>query len=276
MQLSPKTMIAGVIAAAILTVAPTASAAIPTGGSTGMQIVASALSQAYLKSSSNTDKARFTVGGGGSGAGISGAAAGTFAIGNSSRAWKSSDGSGLQFWPVTNEPFVVVVNPRNPIRSLTEAQIQGIFKGTTTNWKDVGGSNCAIKGYTRTGTSGTLSTFKTLYLGGASISTSFAAVGSNGLIRSSVANNACAVGFVTYAYTVGTTVIKSMPVAGIAPSLANVTSGKFKYAGLQYFVTKGTPTGSVLRYIQWVRGSAQAKAIISKYALASSAAVDIH
>ena len=87
MRLSPKTLIAGAVAAAVLAVVPAAGATTySTGGSTGMQILASALAQAYTKSPENKDHVRFTVAGGGSGAGIKGAAAGTFVIGDSSRA----------------------------------------------------------------------------------------------------------------------------------------------------------------------------------------------
>ena len=274
MRLSPKTLIAGAVAAAVLAVVPAAGAATyQTGGSTGMQIVASALAQAYTKSPANKDHARFTVAGGGSGAGIKGAAAGTFVIGDSSRAPAASDAKGLVFTPVTVEPFVVIVNTANKVSSLTQQQISDIFTGKITNWSQVGGSSCAIKGYTRITGSGTLDTFRNLYLGGATISGSFAAQGSNGLVRSGVAGNACGVGFVTYAYTTGTTLpIKAVAVAGVAPSLANVKSGKFTYAGYQYFVTKGAPSGAVANYINWCRSSAAAKAVIERYALPTSAA----
>jgi len=274
MRLSPKTLIAGAVAAAVLSIAPAAGAATyATGGSTGMQVLASALAQAYTKSSENKDHARFTVAGGGSGAGIKNANAGTFVIGDSSRAPASSDPKGLQFWPISVEPFVVIVNPANKVSSLTQDQIAGIFTGSITNWKDVGGKDCAIKGYTRIAGSGTLDTFKTLYLGGTAIAGSFSAQGSNGLVRSSVAGNACAVGFVTFAYTVGNTTIKPLAVGGVAASLANVKAGKFVYAGYQYFVTKGAPTGAIENYIAWARGSSAAKSIISKYALPTNAAM---
>ena len=276
MRLSPKTLIAGAVAAAVLSIAPAAGAATyATGGSTGMQVLASALAQAYTKSSENKDHARFTVAGGGSGAGIKNANAGTFVIGDSSRAPASSDPKGLQFWPISVEPFVVIVNPANKISSLTQEQISGIFLGSITNWNQVGGKDCAIKGYTRIAGSGTMKTFKTLYLGSdkAIISGAFSAQGSNGLVRSGVAGNACGVGFVTFAYTVGNTTVKPLAVAGVAPSLANVKSGKFVYAGYQYFVVKADTGGAVLNYIAWARGSSAAKSIISKYALPTNAPV---
>ena len=82
MRLSPKTLIAGATAAAVLAVAPAAGATTyATGGSTGMQVVATALAQAYTKVTKG--QVRFTVAGGGSGAGVNGVNSGTFVIGNS-------------------------------------------------------------------------------------------------------------------------------------------------------------------------------------------------
>jgi len=275
MRFNPKTLIAGGIAAAILAVVPAAGATTvyQTGGSTGMQVVASALAQQYTKTTKG--KIRITVAGGGSGAGVNGANTGTFAWGDSSNAptaYKHADYGTLVFTPITVEPFVVIVNKANKISNLTLAQIQGIFKGEITNWKDVGGSDCAIKGYTRISGSGTLSTFKTLYLGGAAISSSFSAQGSNGLVRSGVAGNKCGVGFVTFAYTVGTSLpIKPVAVDGVAPSLANTKAGKFAYAGYQFFVTKGEPTGDAATYFQWCRTDPTAQKIIAKYALGTTA-----
>ena len=272
MRLSPKTLIAGTVAAAVFAIVPAAGATTySTGGSTGMQVVASALAQAYTKKTGG--KARFTVAGGGSGAGIKGAAGGTFVNGDSSRAPAKGDAKGLVFTPVTVEPFLVIVNTANKVSSLTQDQIAGIFKGSITNWNQVGGKDCAIKGYTRIAGSGTLATFQTLYLGGAAVASSFSAQGSNGLVRSAVAGNACAVGFVTFAYVVGNTSVKPLAVGGVAASLANVKSGKFVYAGYQYFVTKGAPTGAIENYIAWARGSGAAKSIVSKYALPTNAAM---
>ena len=272
MRFNPKTLIAGGIAAAILAVVPAAGATttIQTGGSTGMQVVASALAQQYTKTTKG--KIRITVAGGGSGAGINGAAGGTFAWGDSSTNPPPATPVGLTYTPITVEPFVVIVNKANKVSNLTLAQIQGIFKGEITNWKDVGGTDCAIKGYTRISGSGTLSTFKTLYLGGAAISSAFSAQGSNGLVRSGVAGNKCGVGFVTFAYTVGTTLpIKGVAVDGVAPSLENTKAGKFSYAGYQFFVTKGEPTGDAATYFQWCRTDPTAQKIIAKYALGTTA-----
>jgi phosphate transport system substrate-binding protein len=253
-----------VAAAAMVVVAPAAAdAAVKTGGSTGLQLLAQKLGNTYKAQKG----VKVTVAGGGSGAGIKGAASGKFDIGNSSRDPGGSDASGLWFTPITREPFVVIVNPKNTIKSLTAAQIKSIFLGQTTKWSQLGWKNGgSIKVYSRVGTSGTLATFQKLFLGGAKVTSSAVQLASNGLDRSSVAGNKNGISFVTYAYTVNTKVIRPLKVGGIAPTLKNVLNRSYRYWGYQYFVTKGAPSGAVKTYIDWVRSSKGA-AVIKRYAI---------
>ena len=260
-----RSLISLAAAAAVLVAVPASASAvtIKTGGSTGLQLLAQKLANAYK----HQRGIKVTVAGGGSGAGVKGAASGKFDIGDSSRDPAGSDATGLWFTPVTREPFVVVVNPANPIKSLTEAQIRSIFLGQTTNWAQVGWSRGgAIKLYSRVGTSGTLATFKKLFLGGSSVSSSAVQLASNGLDRASVSRNKKGITFLTFQYTVGTRVVRPLKVGGITGSLKNVLNGSYRYWGYQYFVTKGAPSGAVGAYISWVRSSSGA-AVIKRYAI---------
>ena len=257
--------------AALLAVTGTATAAtkIITGGSTGLQVLGSALAAQYGKETGG--KYRVTVSGGGSGAGQTGAANGTFQIGNSSSDKSSSTPAGTVFTPITKEPFAIIVNKSNPIKGLTGEQVKQIFLGQITNWKDVGwAAGGAIKCFSRVSTSGTRQSFQKLFLGNINtpVSNSCPALASNALDRSSVANTKGGIAYVTYAYTVGSggATVKTIPVDGVAPTLQNVVSGKYKYWNCQYFVTKGEPAGDVKTYIDWVRGSKGA-AVIKSYAV---------
>lgn len=246
-----------------------ATTKIVTGGSTGLQILGTALASAYGKDTKGAY--RVTVSGGGSGAGQTGAANGTFQIGNSSSDKSSSTPGGLVFTPITKEPFAIIVNPANPIKGLTADQVKAIFLGQVTNWKDVGwAAGGAIKCFSRVPTSGTRQSFQKLFLGNIAtpVSNSCPALASNALDRSSVANTKSGIAFVTYAYTIGSggATVKTLPIDGVTPSLTNVVSGKYRFWNCQYFVTKGEPTGDVASYINWVRGPKGA-AVIKSYAV---------
>src|SRR5262249_57719355 len=135
-QMKQRTIIPCVAAAARpgAVPAPAPAVTIKTGGSTGLQLLAQKLANAYKIQHG----VKITVAGGGSGAGIKGAASGKFDIGDSSRDPAATDAHGLWFTPVTREPFVVIVNPHNPKKPLTQAQIKAIFTGKITNWAQVG------------------------------------------------------------------------------------------------------------------------------------------
>ena len=273
MRLTPRTLIVGLVAAAVLAVAPTAGAVTyQTGGSTGMFLLAGALANKYHQINPSI---RFSVAGGGSGAGISGANAETFAIGNSSRAPKVTDAAGLKFTAISYEPILIVVNKNARVSNLTAAQVKGIWEGDITNWSSVGGGNCTIKIYSRLAGSGTLDTFKSVFsVTSDTHSTKYA---SNGLIRAAVTNQPCGIGFVTYAYSVGTAArgIKALSIGGVRPTLQNAASGAYSYAGYQYFVTKGDPSGAVATYIDWCRTSTVAKSIIQRFALVAPSGHDV-
>jgi phosphate transport system substrate-binding protein len=240
-------LVAALMAMMVVTAPAFAVTKIVTGGSTGLQILGSALAAQYGKDSGG--KYRVTVSGGGSGAGQTGASNGTFQIGNSSSDMSSSTPKGLTFTPITKEPFAIVVNKSNPVKGLTAAQ---------------------VKCFSRVATSGTRQSFQKLFLGSIStpVSNSCPALASNALDRSAVANSKSGIAFVTYAYTVGSggATVKTLPIDGVSPSLTNVVSNKYKFWNCQYFVTKGDPAGDVATYINWVR-SAKGAAIIKAYAV---------
>lgn len=60
----------------------------------------------------------------------------------------------LEVIPVVKEGFVFYVNNNNPIDSLSVEQIQKIYTGEITNWKQVGGEDSQIKAYQRPVNSG--------------------------------------------------------------------------------------------------------------------------
>jgi phosphate transport system substrate-binding protein len=55
------------------------------------------------------------------------------------------------------EGFVFIVNPENPVKSLTQAEIRDIYSGKITNWAEVGGDDAEIIAYQRNETSGSQS-----------------------------------------------------------------------------------------------------------------------
>ena len=111
--------------------------------------------------------AKITVTGGGSGVGIAAFVDGSTDIAMSSRKMKMSEkmklqdaGKAYKEVIIANDALSVIVNPSNKVNQLTREQVEGIFTGKITNWKEVGGDDEKIVAYSRESSSGTFEFFK--------------------------------------------------------------------------------------------------------------------
>ena len=83
---------------------------------------------------------RFTLVGGGTGAGIADAARGIVDIGLASRPRAPTDPAGLTFTPFAASAVCLVTHAANPLPGLTRAQLQDLVAARTTSWAHVAGS----------------------------------------------------------------------------------------------------------------------------------------
>jgi phosphate transport system substrate-binding protein len=236
-----------------LVLVPSAGAAtvIRTGGGSVFQLFGTVLAQHYKKVN---PAVTVTVVGGGSGAGISGAARGTFDIGNSSRDKAPADPASLKFIPIGREGFAIAVNPINPIRNFTHAQLKGILTGETTTWSAVGwAAGGPIQVYSRIPTSGSYVNCKRFFTDNQEFVETAPQLASHGITRVDIARDKHGIGCIALSYletAKGT--IRGVPIAGIAPTRRNAIAGRYPYLNNLYFVTNGEPTGPVSAYLEWV------------------------
>jgi phosphate transport system substrate-binding protein len=232
------------------------------GGSTSVLPLAQKLATAYHKAYPKIPAPQ--VQGGQSDIGISGVAGGRFDIGDSSRdPIKGVDPKGLTFTKIARDGVCVITNPSNPISNLSAESVEGIFTGRIRDWSEVSGAHISgpIDLFDRDGASGTQDAFQHIFLGETlKISPSATAETSNGLEQQNVSSDKQAIGFVSFAYTSG---VNPVGYQGIPCNLRNAKSGQ--YAGVRNFwmVTKGTPKGAALKFLQWVTsGNRVTKSII--------------
>ncbi|MDR2383161.1 MAG: substrate-binding domain-containing protein [Prevotellaceae bacterium] len=75
--------------------------------------------------------------------------------------------------PIALDAFVFVVNKDNPVKSLTVAQVQDIYTGEITNWRQVGGQNEMMAPFVRPRNSGSQEIMESLVMKEKNISASF-------------------------------------------------------------------------------------------------------
>lgn len=195
---------------------------------------------------------RITIAGGGSGVGIKQVGEGLVDIGNSGRrpTGQEIEKYGLKLFKWAIDGVAPVVNPKNPVRSLTREQLQQIFAGRIDNWKAVGGPDRRIDLYTRDKASGTRAVFWKKALARGDISPGANFVISNGAMKAAVASDPAAIGYVSVGYIDDS--VSPVALDGIMPSRETVKSGKYPVARGLYSNTRGEPEGLTKAFIDYL------------------------
>lgn len=158
----------------------------------------------YMKKNSSQS---VTVIGGGSGVGIAALLDNTTDIAMSSRSLKMDErlklqdaGRAFKEVIIAYDALSVIVNPLNKISKLTREQIEAIYTGKITNWKDVGGDDMKIVVYSRETSSGTYEFFKEHVLNRKNYASSVLNMPATGAIVQSVSQTKGAIGYIGLAY----------------------------------------------------------------------------
>jgi hypothetical protein len=166
MKTKKSSWLGGLAAAALLTVsAQVAQADITAKGSDTLVILAQKWAEVYMKAN---PEVKIQVTGGGSGTGFAALQNQTTDLANASRPIKAKEKAACikAFKKVPTEYKValdglsVYVHEDNPVTELTLQQLDDVFTGKVTNWKDLGGNNAPITLYSRENSSGTYEFFK--------------------------------------------------------------------------------------------------------------------
>ena len=130
-------------------------------GSTTMQPLISPLADDFVKLHPNIN---MDIAGGGTAVGISAVHNGTSDIGMASRTLTTEESKGINQFQIAFDVLAIVVHPDNPVKTLTLAQIQDIYFGKVTNWKDLGGLDQPIVPVQREISSGSRGAFDEMVL----------------------------------------------------------------------------------------------------------------
>ncbi|MFC1746222.1 phosphate ABC transporter substrate-binding protein [Candidatus Riflebacteria bacterium] len=245
------------------------------GSSTVRPIVQKA-SKVFL--TENTD-VEFNISGGGSSHGIESAATGDVNIGMASRDFKKTEmkkWDGLVTHKIGIDGIAVIVNRWNPIKGITKKQIQDIFTGKITNWKEFGGPDLPIKIISLEEGRSSLDLFNKFFslesrqvgkgkhrytthrvIGSEHYSKAKArTIGPNRDVISNVAFYKNCIGYVS----IGTAQdiffkggrIKLLPLDGVKASVENVSTGKYLLRHTLNLITPGPPTGKAREFIDFL------------------------
>lgn len=209
------------------------SGSIATGGSTSVEKVIGALSEAFMEEYTDVD---ITYDPTGSGAGITGAQDGTLDLGLSSRSLKDEEKEkGMTETTFALDGIAIVVNSENTVEDLSLEQIKELATGEITNWSEVGGIDAPVVLIGREAGSGTRDGFESI-VGVEDTCKYEQELTSTGAVMAGVASNPNAFGYVSLSAVDDT--VKAVTVDGVAATEATVQDGTYKIQRPFVFVTK--------------------------------------
>lgn len=232
------------------------SKAVTIKGSDTMVILGQRWAEEYMKKNPGTVQ----VTGGGSGTGMAALVNGTTDIAMASRQIKESEVQLVQARhnvapqeiPVAKDGVTFYVHESNPITSLTQEQLKGIYLGDITNWKEVGGEDAPIVVYSRENSSGTYVFVKEYVLENGDFTERALTLPGTAAVVNAVSKEKNGIGYGGAAYGKGIKELKVKVGADeIAPSPENIKSGKYPLSRNLFFYVHGEPSGSVKQFIDF-------------------------
>ncbi|MCC5846932.1 MAG: substrate-binding domain-containing protein [Verrucomicrobia bacterium] len=172
--------------------------------------------------------------------------------------------------PIGREAFVFFVNEQNEVRGLTTEQIQGIYSGEITNWRDVGGANQAIRPFQRPENSGSQTMLQTLMEGKTLMEppTEDVVAGMGGIINQT-ANYRNYRGSIGYSFRffasemVQEGQIRFLEVDGVAPTRENIANDTYPLSTNLYAITTPNSKPQTEKLLAWIL-SDQGQEIVKK------------
>jgi len=203
------------------------------------------------------------VTGGGSGVGFAAIMTGTTDIAMASRSMKMDEklkmneaGKAYIEKVIAKDALSIIVNPSNGVSQLTREQLEGIFTGKITNWKQVGGDDLAIVVYSRETSSGTYEFFKEHVLNKKNFGPKALLMPATGAIVQSVSQTKGAIGYVGLAYLEKT--VKALKVSYdkgktfVEPTVENAKNKTYPITRPLYFYYLKSSEKQVAAFVNYI------------------------
>lgn len=213
-----------------------------------------------------------TVTGGGSGVGISALLEGTADIAQASRRIKFDEkqklknkGKSAKEVIVAYDALAVVVHPANKVTNLTREQLEGIFTGKITNWKELGGDDMKIIPYARETSSGTYEFFMEIVLKHKNYMSGIMSMPATGAIIQSISQTKGGIGYVGLAYLHKN--VKAIHVSYdggevfVSPSVENAKNKTYPLVRPLYYYYEEKSESKVKSFIDYVLSPAGQKIV---------------
>ncbi|MFZ5980371.1 MAG: PstS family phosphate ABC transporter substrate-binding protein [Candidatus Zixiibacteriota bacterium] len=209
------------------------------------------------------------VSGGGSGTGIAALLNGGTDICEASRDMKEKEyklakEKGIEPYriSVSLDGIAVFLNEANTVQNLNFAQLKGIYTGSITNWKEVGGNDAQIILYGRENNSGTYAFFKEHVLDEEDYSEYTQTLPGTAAVVNAVSKDVNGIGYGGIAWAKGVkfaAVAKTENDQPILPTMESVSNGTYPVSRDLYWFFSSKPEGELKKLVNWALSEAGQK-----------------
>jgi phosphate transport system substrate-binding protein len=238
-------------------------------GSDTMLPLSQKAAESFMKANPGT---ALVVTGGGTGVGIAALIDGSTDLAQASRKIKFDEAQKLQTAGKSYKEVIaaydalaVVVHPDNKVTNLTREQLEGIFTGKITNWKELGGDDLKIIPYSRETSSGTYEFFKEFVLKNKNYMNGIMSMPATGAIIQSISQTKGAIGYVGMAYI--SKDVKAVHVSYdkgktyVEPTVANAKNETYPIVRALYYYYEAKSAAKVKAFIDYILSDAGQKIV---------------
>jgi phosphate transport system substrate-binding protein len=169
-------------------------------------------------------------------------------------------GVGFRYTPIGKEAFVFFVNSQNPVSDLTVEQLQAIYSGEITNWKELEGNDEIIRPFQRNENSGSQTAFVHFMQGKTIMEPPMEDVVEfmMGIVTQTAdyTNYGNAIGFSFLFYVkemVKNENVKILKINGVYPDLETIGNGTYPLSSSFYAITlTDNDKLNVTKFLEWI------------------------
>lgn len=190
-------------------------------------------------------------------------------ISRDEKAYADGQGVALDETPVALDGFIFITHKDNPVKILTKEQIQGIYMGEITNWKEVGGKDLVITPYIREPNSGSQEKMETIVMKGLEMpnwnfTPLFGMGGPFGMLRSDE-SGICYSLYYYNRFFVEPDLVNQLAIDGIGPTQQTIRNRSYPYTTEVYTAIRSdTDKNSMAYKLYQLLCSDKAKKIIEE------------